>query len=92
MDYRTGIRMMRALANGEETFLAAVEDAADYEPRTFATFARTQNLRQWLTPLAASDRARAALDPDLVEELDGFREGEPARSQALLDLCAPVLV
>jgi hypothetical protein len=90
LDYRTGILATRALREGETAFLAVAERCPDFDPDALAEFARRQNLREWFTPLAESERARALLRAPFVAELEQVRAAQPEEKRALIALCAEV--
>jgi len=47
VDYRSGIRAVRALADGAPAFVSAVEASSDFDPDAFASFAAQGNVREW---------------------------------------------
>ena len=90
VDYRTGVLAIRSLVEGEAAFLAALERSPDFDAEAFATFAKDQNLREWLTPLVDSERARSLLSAPFVAALEAERAAQPQRKQALLELCEEI--
>jgi hypothetical protein len=90
LDYRTGIRLTRALAQGEDACLDLVETVADFEAAALPAFLKAQNLREWFAPLAGSERGRRVLPDGLVAELEAIRHGQPLRVEALVGLCEEV--
>jgi hypothetical protein len=48
VDYRSGIRAVRALADGAPAFVSAVEASSDLDPDAFASIAAQGNVREGL--------------------------------------------
>jgi hypothetical protein len=48
VDHRSGIRAVRALADGAPAFVSAIEASPDFDPDAFASFAAQGNVREWL--------------------------------------------
>jgi len=90
VDYRTSVLAIRSLVDGEAAFLAALERSPDFDAEVFAVFARFNNLREWLTPLVDSERARSLLPAPFVAILEEDRAVQPRRKQALLELCEQI--
>ena len=87
LDYRTGIRLTHALAEGEGSCLELIEGSADFEAEAFPAFLKAHNLREWFAPIAGSERGRKILPEGLVAELEAIRRGQPLRVEALVRLC-----
>lgn len=90
LDYRTGILLTRALAEGESACLDAIESAGDFDGEALPAFLKSNNLREWFAPLAGSERARKLLPQALLAELETIRLSQPDRAKALVDLCEEI--
>ncbi|HTE06132.1 MAG TPA: nucleotidyltransferase family protein, partial [Planctomycetota bacterium] len=88
MDYRSCISTVRALADGEETFLAALERAPAFDPQVFAAFLERHRLVAWVAPVLGSERVRRALPAAFLREAG---ERAPARRQRTERLLADCL-
>lgn len=90
MDTLTNIRLTRALADGEAAFLDAFGRAEAFDAQAFGAWVAKNRLREWFSPLASSEAARVLLPPAALAKLAAEGERQPARKQALLDLCGQV--
>ena len=65
MDTLTFLRTIRALADGEEAYFAALEGAAGFEPVAYAEVLDRQRLMPWVEPAITGEVGRRRLPASL---------------------------
>lgn len=86
VDYQSGVRATRALADGAPAFFAALEADPRYDPERFADFMRGHHLRQWFTPLVDEPGASGLLTPGILDDLRRLRRLQAGWLPILLEL------
>jgi hypothetical protein len=81
---------MRALAGGEDAFVAALEEAPDYDAAVFEGFLTRHQLLDWVAPALSNGRAQHLIEAGFRERLREYRSARLARNQALLQECVEV--
>jgi hypothetical protein len=84
LDHRASARAVRALADGPEAFVSALERAPDYDAAAFERFLVHHQLRDWVAPVLASPSAEHLVGAGFRDSLREYRAARIARNQELL--------
>ena len=84
MDHRASVAAVRALADGPEAFVAALERAPDYDAAAFEAFLTHHRLLDWVAPVLVSDRAQQLVSAEFREKLGAYRAARDLRNRELL--------
>ncbi len=87
MDPRPHIRLVRALADGEDAFLRQLDRGAPLEAAAFEGFLRREKLLPWVAPVGSSERVRGWLPEALAESLREAGRTSGERVSGLVALC-----
>ena len=83
MDHRSSVRTVRALADGEDAFVSALERAR-FDAAGFESFLSRHQLRDWVAPAFLEGGAEHLIPADLRQRLGDYRAARLARNQRLL--------
>jgi len=89
MDYRACIRTVKALADGEEAFLAAL-DHPGHDPQVFAAFLEQRRLVHWVEPVLGTERARRRLPEAFLQAAHERAAARRQRTERLLADCQEI--
>jgi hypothetical protein len=92
VDYRTNVRAVRALADGQEAFWDVIRETPGFDGASFGEFARRNLLFSWIGPVLEDDAFRGLLPADLLELADARRAAARRRNLALLDVSKQLVV
>jgi len=84
LDHRSSVRAVRALADGEEAFVSALERAPGFDAAGFESFLTRHQLRDWVAPAFLEGGADHLIPAELRQRLAEYRALRPARNQRLL--------
>jgi hypothetical protein len=84
LDHRSSVRAVRALADGEEAFVSALEREPAFEAAGFESFLTRHHLRDWVAPAFLEGAAEHLVPADFRERLREYRAVSLARNQGLL--------
>jgi hypothetical protein len=87
LDHRSSVRAVRALADGEGAFAAALEKAPEPERAGFEEFLIRHQLREWVAPVLLESRTQRLIPAGFRQRLAEYRAASLARTQALLREC-----
>jgi hypothetical protein len=74
LDYSACIRTVRALADGEEAYVAALDGVADFDAQAYADFLGPNKLLDWVAPTFDRETVRRRFPPEFLERMAAHRE------------------
>ncbi|MHC5212011.1 MAG: nucleotidyltransferase family protein [Planctomycetota bacterium] len=84
MDYSACIRTIRALADGEQSFVAELDRVAEFDATTYAGFLTSNKLLDWVAPTFDREAVRRRFPDEFLALVEAHREDRRSKDAILL--------